>query len=382
MVRFSDIFKKPKEEPAKQEPVIKQEPAKEKPPQEVKSNVLPVSISAIFPKARQASPKEPAGTQAVNPMHIAKAMEGVVSDKARARDLYMAGIGLIKEALLDAEELRPINLPHLKQWVDDLTECLIFSDSELLTFVYEYVSENYLHSHMVNAAIIAVEIGLGLGYNKSQLHELGLAGLLHDIGMIKAGKLDTQSRKLTEEEYSRIKAHPVYGVEILSKIKDISESVIYVAKEEHERVNGAGYPNGLKNGQISEYARIIMIVDVYDALTHDRPYRKRISPHEAIKELIANTTLFDPLILRVLINKVGVYPVSSWVELNSNEIGKVIINDSEYPLRPTVHVLFDTAGHRLREPHAVNLVKQFNLFVKKVLSSEDLAKIVKEPIEA
>ncbi len=170
-------------------------------------------------------------------------------------------------------------------------------------------------------------------------------------------------------------------MDILSKIKDIPEPVIYVAREEHERENGSGYPNGIKNGEISEYARIVAIVDVYEALTHNRSYRKKFSPHEAIKELIAKDSLFDPAILKVLIKKVGVYPISSLVELNSNEIGMVTMNNEGFPLRPVLQVLFDAKRNHLRNSRCVNLAKQFNLFIKKAINDEELAGEIKEPIE-
>ena len=101
----------------------------------------------------------------------------------------------------------------------------------------------------------------------------------------------------------------------------------------------------------------------------------------AIKELISNNPLFDSTILKVLINKVGVYPISSWVELNSNEIGKVMINNNDFPLRPAVHILFDGAGQKLKDPHVINLAKQFNLFIKKSLTDDELVAKIKEPIE-
>ena len=381
MVRISDIFKRPT---AGKPPSAPEEKAKEEAPsqgsaEEPKPKVRPVPPETPF--SRAIPPKEEAKTEEYGSMRIAKAMKETPSDKARCQNLYLTGIQLIREVLTNAEQLKPINLIQIKNWVSDIVECLIFVDAELLRLFYEYVSDNYLYSHMVNISIMSIDVGLGLGYNKSQLNELGLASFLHDIGMIKVGKLEMQPRKLTEAEYSEIKNHPLYGGDILSKIKDIAEPVIYVAKEEHERMNGTGYPNGLKNGEISEYARIVMIADVYEALTHNRPYRKKVSPHEAVKELISSNPLFDSAILKILINKVGVYPISSWIELNSSEIGKVMINNNEFPLRPVVHILFDGTGHRLKEPRVINLAKEFNLFIKKALSEEELAREVKEPIE-
>ncbi|TRZ94566.1 HD domain-containing protein [bacterium] len=381
MVRISDIFKRPdagKPSPAP-EAKSKEEPAKEKPFQESRPEIAPFHPEISSHKAE--FQKEETEIAHRDSMRIAKAMKETVSDKARSHNLYLMGIQLIREVLTNAEELKPISLVQLAHWVGDIVDCLISTDAELLRLFYEYASDNYLHSHMVNTAIMSTEIGLGLDYNKSQLSELGLAAFLHDIGMIKVAKLEMQERRLSESEYNEVKNHPVYGADILSKIKDIAEPIIYVAKEEHERMNGAGYPNGLKNGEISEYARIVMIVDVYEALTHNRPYRKKVSPHEAVKELIASNSLFDSLILKVLINKVGVYPLSSWIELNSNEIGRVTINNNEFPLRPVVNILFDATGHKLRESRTINLAKQFNLFIKNALTEEELAKNIKEPIE-
>lgn len=380
MIRISDIFKRltPGKTPSTPEEKYKEEPSREKPPEEIKQKAPPYKPEPSLPEA--AVGKKEADD--ASSTRIAKVMRETPSDKARSSNLYLMGIQLLKEMLTNAEDLKPINLVQIKQWISDIVDRLIFTDAELPRLFYEYTSEKYLYSHMVNTTIMAIEVGLGLGYNKIQLNELGLASFLHDIGMIKVGKLEMQARRLTETEYSEIKKHPIYGADILSKIKDMADPVIYVVKEEHERMNGTGYTNGLKGGEISEYARVVMIVDVYEALTHDRPYRKKNSPHEAVKEMIANNPLFDSNILKVLINKVGVYPVSSWVELNSNEICKVMINNNEFPLRPVVHILFDSARQRLKESRVVNLAKQFNLFIKKSLSDEELAKKIKEPIES
>lgn len=386
MVRISDIFKKPtakqspgsSEEKPRQEP-LKEEPPKEKPFQEPKPEVPPSRPDTQLPKAM--AQKEQAETEDYSSTRIANAMKATPLDKANCHNLYLTGIQLIKEILTNAEELKPINLVQIKQWISGIVDCFMFMDTELLRLSYEYASENYVYSHMVNTTIMSGEVGLGLGYNKSQLNELGLATFLHDIGMIKVEKLAMQTRRLSEEEYSKIKDHPLYGAAILTKIKDIPEPIIYAAKEEHERMNGTGYPKGLNDGEISEYARIVAIVDVYEALTHSRPYRKKNSPHEAIKELIVNTPLFDSRILRVLINKLGIYPISSWVELNSNEIGKVMINNNEFPLRPLVNILFDATGNQLKDPRAINLAKQFNLFIKRPLRGDELASKIKEPIE-
>lgn len=379
MVRISDIFKgRHGKTPAAPEEKHKESPSdKDKPSDQITQKAPACKPDSHLPEF--ALPKEE--REDTDQLRIARAMQETAADMACSQNLYLTGIQLIKETLVNADQLKPINLVQIKKWISDMVDCIVFMDAELLRLFYEYVSEKYLYSHMVNTAIMATEIGLGLGYNKSQLNELGLAASLHDVGMIKVEQFHMQQRKLTEAEYNEIKNHPVYGADILSKIQGISEPVIYVVKEEHERMDGTGYPSGLKNKEISEYSRIVMITDVYEALTHDRPYHKKTAPHDAIKEMIANNPLFDSNILKVLINKVGMYPVSSWIELNTNEIGKVIINNSEFPLRPVVNILFDASGNTLKEHRVVNLSKQLNLFVKKSLSHDDLANRIKDETE-
>lgn len=351
MVRFSDIFKK------KIQPVSS-------------SSAPVISQKELVPEVAK---EKPPG------MQIAKVMKETQTDVERSKTLYSKGIQLAKEILDNARDKKPIDLTNIKDLVTSMVDSIVLGDKGLLNLFYEYTPENYLYSHMVNVLIMSVEVGLGLGYNKSKLNELGLASFLHDVGMIKVEKITSQPRGLSDEEYSQIREHPLYGAEVLSKIKDIPEAVIYVVKEEHERMNGQGYPQGIKDGQISEYARIIGTVDVYEALTHNRAYRKKYPPHGAIKEILtAHSALFDPAILRVLISQVGIYPIGSWVELNTNEIGKVVATNDELPLRPVVSLIFDSASRRLEEPRPVNLVNQFNLFVKRPLTDEEVLKKTKE----
>lgn len=380
MVRISDIFKKTsssaRQNPADIKP--KEESFKEKPSAELKSEIpYPMDTSP----RRAMAQKDKIETGEFQQEHVARGMNATAEDRARSRNLYLMGVQLVREVFLNIEQLKSINLIQIKQWVSDVIGCFMSGDTELLRLFYEYASENYMHDHMLNTVIMSIELGLGLGYNKSQLNELSLAAFLHDIGMIKVDKLAMEERKLSEKEYAQIKEHPLYGVEILSKTKDVPEPVIYAVKEAHERQDGSGYPRGLRNGEMSEYSRVIAIVDVYEALTHNRPHRKKFPLHQAIKELIADSALFDPSILKTLIKKVGVYPVSSLVELNSNEIGMITMNNDGFPLRPVIQVLFDTKRHRLKNPHCINLAEQFNLFIKRAISEEELAGEIKGPLE-
>ena len=164
---------------------------------------------------------------------------------------------------------------------------------------------------------------------------------------------------------------------ILSSIKELPEAVIQAIKETHERMDGKGYPKGIKGGELSEYARIIAIADTYEAAIHSRVYRR--SPHEVIKEMLSSASgSFDGRVLKAFINLIGIYPAGSYVELNSAEIAKVISSNDNFPLRPVVHIIFDSNRKRLNEPRLINLAKQFNLYIKDQLSDEDVLRLTKE----
>lgn len=373
MVRISDIFKRPNlpvsREVSEKKP--KDEPVEEKACAESKPEVLKPK-SADIPLPKPAGDKDQAKVEETVSVGIVKSASEASSDKDDSLELYLSGIHLAKEMFACANEPKLLNLSRIQKWLEEMNNRLVKLDTELLRLFYEYSADNYLYINSVNTAIMCAEVGLGLGYDKFKLMELSLAGFLHDIGMIRIKEITNQARKLTEEEYRQVKKHSEFALEILTNIKNISELVIRAIGEEHERLNGSGYPKGLKGDQISEFARIIAVVDVYEALTHNRSYHKKVSPHDAVKDLIVNNPFLDTDIVRILVNRVGVYPISSLVELNSNEIGKITMNNPGFPLRPVLRVIFDPKKNRLKNPHYVDLARQFNLFIKKDVTGEGL----------
>ena len=133
-----------------------------------------------------------------------------------------------------------------------------------------------------------------------------------------------------------------------------------------------GY-NGLKADQVHEYARIISLVDVYEALTHPRAYRKEFMPYSAMKMVIDSSgTLFESSLAKALVEELSIYPVGSLVRLNTNEAGRVVATNKGFPIRPKVEVLFDVDGEKLKEPKTINLVSQPSLYIKEPLSEAEL----------
>jgi putative nucleotidyltransferase with HDIG domain len=256
---------------------------------------------------------------------------------------------------------------------------MILEDNELISLFYEHECENYLYCHMLNVLIISIDMGMGLDYNRSKLSELGLAAFLHDIGMGEVENTAFLPRKLSDEEYAQIKKHTLVGAEILSKVKDVPQAVIDVIKLHHEHpIDKDSSQLDGKEKEIREYTHIVAVADVYEALTHNRAYRNKYPAHEAVKIILTQLQdFFDPNIIRVLVNKVGVYPINSWVELSNNEIGRVIAVNERYPLRPVLSVIFGAKKERLDSPHIINLAQQFDFFIKRTLADEEVTELIK-----
>lgn len=271
-------------------------------------------------------------------------------------EIYKEGISLIK-AILDGKTIKDRQLNEL---VTRIANRLLMKDILLLNLINRPTSQNYLYAHSVNTCILAVQVGLGLDYNKSKLMQLGIASLLHDVGMVTVLDIVSKPGRLTPEEYSQVKGHTLYDAKILSQVADgrdidteIPQAVI---REHHERYNGTGYPQGIKEDEINEYARIVGLVDVYEALTHSRPYRKEMLPHQVLKKVAAESgRLFQPDVVKSLINQLTIYPVGSLVQLSSGEIARVAVPNKDLPLRPVVNIIFDKEGQPLAKLRSIDL---------------------------
>ncbi|MGC8767045.1 MAG: HD-GYP domain-containing protein [Brevinematia bacterium] len=234
----------------------------------------------------------------------------------------------------------------------------------------------YLPTHAVNVTILGVLLGMELGYPEQKLRLLSTGLLLMDIGMvfIPMSIIERES-KLTLEEYNKIKTHTVLGYKAVVNENNFSPEVGRVCLEHHERWDGSGYPRKLEKLQISEYARIAAIVDTYEAMTRKRVYRDKMMSYEAMKKILAEgSTKFDPDLLKVFIKMMSVYPVGSYVMLNTRAIAKVISSDPVSPFRPVVKVVYDEFGIKVEDGETIKLSEESNIFITKPVKEEELPK--------
>ncbi|MGG1312470.1 HD-GYP domain-containing protein [Cohnella laeviribosi] len=228
--------------------------------------------------------------------------------------------------------------------------------------------DHYLYMHSLNVCVYATLLGIANGYSKEELLTLGLGALLHDIGKTQISmQVLMKPGKLTPEEFEEMKRHTELGYYLLKDEPNISLIAAHCAFQHHERINGSGYPRGLKGDEIHEYAKWIGIVDSYDAMTTHRAYKEAMLPHQAVESLYSGSgILYDTQMLSLFRDKVAIYPLGITVQLNTGQLAVVVDINALSVHRPIVRVITDEAGNELKAPYDIDLSKQLSIMITKV----------------
>lgn len=197
--------------------------------------------------------------------------------------------------------------------------------------------DDYTFQHTIHVGIMAMVIGRILNLSRNELHSLALAGTLHDIGKVKIPSgIINKPGKLTKEEFDHIKKHTIYGYEILQK-SGISDEIQKVALMHHEKCDGTGYPLKLNKEEITFFAKIIAVADVYHALSSDRAYKKKLSPYDTLDILFKNEMGgLDPQIVYGFVDYMLTYLSNNKVLLSNGQRGEVAHIDKNYISRPLI----------------------------------------------
>ncbi|MBR1771829.1 MAG: HD-GYP domain-containing protein [Lachnospiraceae bacterium] len=199
------------------------------------------------------------------------------------------------------------------------------------------VSDEYTFKHSVDVATMAMVVAKKHGLSEEDVREVGIAGLLHDMGKCKIpNEVLNKPARLTDEEFHLMKQHALFGYQILKEKNQFNDKILLGVLQHHEKLNGRGYPMGVGPEKIHLYARIISVADIYDALVTERPYKKGFSQRDAIEMIMAMTEELDIEVMRSFLSSVILYPVDSIVTLSNGEKAKVVENHANYVLRPTV----------------------------------------------
>lgn len=245
------------------------------------------------------------------------------------------------EDLAKGNRLSTASVRHIMDIAEKLVLSILANDEILINLIDLKGYDDYTYQHSLCVSIIAIIVGIRLGFNLEKLNLLAISGLLHDLGKMTVPKEILNKRgKLTEEEFEIMKKHPMGGVKYLEKLNMLSEITLKGIESHHEKFDGTGYPKKLVGEQIPLFGRILAVADVYDALTSDRPYRKASFPNEVIEYMMANADVhFDQEILEAFLKSVAAYPVGMLVRLSSGQTALVVKNNEENTLRPVVRIV-------------------------------------------
>lgn len=258
--------------------------------------------------------------------------------------------------------------------VDEITASVSRNPNALLSLARLKHVDDYTYMHSVAVCALMVAVAKQLKMNEAQVREAGMAGLLHDIGkaMMPVDVLNKPG-KLTDEEFTIIKQHPVEGHRMLVEGNSVGEIPLDVCLHHHEKMDGTGYPQGLKGDEISIYAKMGAVCDVYDAITSNRPYKAGWDPAESIRRMMEwSGAHFDQNVFKAFVKSVGIYPIGSLVKLRSGRLALVIDQTPESLLKPKVKVFYSTKSNLRLTPEVVDLSK--TKAQDKIVSIEDSEK--------
>lgn len=255
--------------------------------------------------------------------------------------------------------------------LDDVIQSIlddIFSQKDILSCLHHISSiDDDTMAHCVNTTVYCILIGKRKKLTKEQLTTLAKGSILHDIGKVDLNEnILLKASSLTPEEYSHIKEHASFGYALLKQNSRLEEEAKLIALQHHERLDGSGYPSGLKGNRIHPYARIAAVADMFDALTTARCYRRSLSNYRAYKILTedADAGKLDKTLVNHLFDHVAVYPNGIIVYLSNGTHGIVKQQNPGQPFRPVVRIIDDTQGIDNVNLYDLDLTEHLELSIK------------------
>lgn len=261
----------------------------------------------------------------------------VFEEFSKAKVAFAEAGEFVVEMMANVKMGQHIELEQINPIINKLSQSILRNANALLGLSRIRSMDVYTFEHSVSFSILIMAFAKSMGFSEKIICELGIGGLLHDIGKtLIPDKILNKPGKLSEQEFSIMQKHVLYGRKILKKTAGITPISMDVVTQHHERYDGNGYPLALKAEQISCYGQMAAIVDVYDALTADRCYHKGKEPSEVLKLLLKwSGSHFNATLVREFIQSVGIYPPGSLVRLNNHHLAKVIDIDKNM-LKPVV----------------------------------------------
>jgi len=298
-------------------------------------------------------------------------------DTAKATEIYNGLLDYLNGVKASVVGQEPVDIEQAYRLIETLID-----DPALLQKIFpltmkDTAEKDFRIPHQANAAVCALKLAPGLGYSRSQLLDLGVVSLIHDLGvwMIPKALLQRES-DLTAAELDILREHSRFGMLILASFREERPWLPEVVYQHHERGNGTGYPRGLKLNEMHDYAKVLCFVDAYEAMSHHRPNRRALKQTFTTKELIAGSkqSAFPADVMKAFLKEITFYPEGCHVLLNNKCICEVVATNRNYPLKPDVKVIIDDAGREIGEARIIKLADTPLYQIMDCVSLDDMKK--------
>lgn len=267
----------------------------------------------------------------------------VTEERAAAKKAIDASKKAVASMFSDIRMGKAISAEAAMPLVEDIASSVSRNESALISLVRLKTKDDYTYMHSVAVCALMVALGKQLKLSEAEIKQAGLAGLLHDVGkaMIPDEVLNKPGA-LTDSEFDLVKTHPAEGHKLLIQGGVTDEVALDVCLRHHEKIDGSGYPSNLMDAQISLFAKMGAVCDVYDAITSNRPYKKGWEPGVSLQRMAQWKNHFDQAVFKAFVKSVGIYPVGSMVKLKSGRLAVVMDLGGKSLLTPIVKVFFST----------------------------------------
>jgi HD-GYP domain-containing protein (c-di-GMP phosphodiesterase class II) len=284
----------------------------------------------------------------------------LVDELDRATQLRGQAASMVRNVMREARLGKAVELELLSPMVEKITESVLRNPGALTGLLRNKGKDDYTYMHSVSVCTLLVAFCRTRGLDAETTYQAGLGGLLHDAGMaLIPDMILNKAGPLSPAEFAMVRRHPISGYELLSKSADIGPIALEITLHHHERMDGSGYPDQLAGDKIDELTQMASIVDVYDAITSDRVYRKGVSAGEALRQINElSKTQFNPVLVRDFMRCVGIYPVGTMVLLESGRLAVVVEPHETDLLSPKVNVFFNTKTKVYIKPEMVDLSRR------------------------
>ncbi len=276
-----------------------------------------------------------------------------------AREIYSQATSVVRDIIADARLGKQITTETVEPVVEKLAESIFRNPDAMISLCQIKDKDEYTFYHSVSVATLLMAFGRTLGMDFDTIKMMGIGGLLHDVGKVTIpDHILNKPGPLEDNEFSIIKGHASSGQKLLVGGNAALPIVIAVVSQHHERIDGTGYPGRLKGDEISPFGQMAAIVDVYDALTSVRCYRRKMEPTEALKMIFEQrNSHFNEELTQSFIRSIGIYPVGSLVRLHNGILGVVIEKGKKDLLHPVIRAIHDTRTGRYVRHRLIDLSK-------------------------